>query len=70
MSHQFVDDAAKPALEDAEFALLAAIERDAFGVLAQAHQAEAEIGLEALLVEHQPTSGWPIFWVSQVPTTA
>ncbi len=36
-----------------ELALLAAVEGDAFGVLAQPHQAEAQIGLEALLVEIQ-----------------
>jgi len=48
------DDAAEAAVEDAIFMRLAAVERDALGVLAQPHQAEAEIGLEALLVEHQP----------------
>src|SRR5207248_6076592 len=40
-------------LEDAVFAALAAVERDALGMLAQAHEAEAEIGLVALLVEQQ-----------------
>ena len=42
---------AKRALEVGEFARLAAVERDAFTVLAQPHQREAEIRLEALLVE-------------------
>ena len=70
MSHQFVTTRAKRFWKTSQLARLAAIEGDALGVLAQAHQAEAEIGLVALLVESEPTSGWPIRWVSQVPTTA
>ena len=38
--------------EDVELRLLAAVERDAFGVLAQTHQAVAEIGLETLLLRN------------------
>ena len=34
---------------DASFLLLATIERDAFGLFAQTHQTEAEVGFEALL---------------------
>src|SRR2546423_9836024 len=43
----------KTVLEYAVFAALAAIKRDALGMLAQAHQAEAEIRLIALLVEQK-----------------
>src|SRR5207237_9552363 len=43
----------KAVLEDAVFAAPAAIKRDALGMLAQAHQTEAEIGLVALLVEQK-----------------
>ncbi len=47
-------DAGKAAMKDRAFALFAAEEGDALGVFAQAHQAEAEIGLVALLVIAQP----------------
>src|SRR5215469_14231322 len=47
------DHPAEAVVEHVVFVALAAVERDALGMLAQPHQAEAEIGFEALLVEHQ-----------------
>ncbi len=40
--------------QPAELFVLAAVERHAFAVLAQAHEREAEVGFHALLVEVQP----------------
>src|SRR6185312_1352799 len=48
---EIVDDAAEAVEQATALAPLAAIKRDTFGVLAQAHQVEAEIGLVALLIE-------------------
>ena len=48
---EIVEDVGEAAAEDLALGHLAAIEGDAFGVLAQPHQAKAEIRLEALLRE-------------------
>src|SRR5207245_7186345 len=48
------DDISEALVEDGALSLLPAVESDAFGIFTQAHQAEAKIGLVALLVERQP----------------
>src|SRR5205823_11587204 len=48
------DDMSETLVEDGALPLLSAVKGDAFGIFTQAHQAEAEIGLVALLVERQP----------------
>ena len=65
------DDPVEAGLEVVEFAPLAAVERDVLGILAQPHQAEAEIGLVALLIEARAGSaGGRSSGSDSVPTTA
>ena len=49
-----IDDATEAGRKPRAFRSLAAKQRDLLGILARAHEVEAEVGLEALLLEIQP----------------
>ena len=68
---QPVADHAAEAIEQAMGLRRFAVEqRDLLGVLAHAHEIEAEVGLEALLLKIEPNQRRPIKCVNKVPMTA